>query len=78
MNQIGKIGNLHNKTLVSFDIKSLFIKIPVDFTIELTLNQPFICETSKINRLNKKQSKKQQKWTCKKIPYNLTEIIIID
>ena len=41
IDQIKKIDNLHSKTLVSFDVKSLFTNIPVDFTIKLVLNQLF-------------------------------------
>ena len=66
IDQIRKIDNLHHKTLMSFDVKSLFINIPVDFTIELVLKQLFPDEQSKINGLSKKQFDKLLKWTCKK------------
>ena len=51
---------------MSFDVKSLFANIPVDFTIKLVLNQLLPDEQSKINRLSKKQFDKLLKWTCKK------------
>ena len=51
---------------MSFDVKSLFTNIPVDFTIKLVLNQLFPDEQSKINGLSKKQFDKLLKWTCKK------------
>ena len=76
IDQIRKIDNLHSKTLVSFDVKSLFTNISVDFTIKLVLNQLFPDEHSKINGLSKKQFDKLLKWTCKKQPCNLTKIII--
>ena len=63
VDQIRKIDNLHNKTLVSFDVKSLFTNIPVDFTIKSVLNQLFPDEQSKINGLSKKQFDKLLKWT---------------
>ena len=53
MDQIRKIDNLHTKTLVSFDVKSLFTNNPIDFTIKLVLNQLFPDEQSKINGLSK-------------------------
>ena len=52
--------------LVSFDVKSLFTYIPVDFTIKLVLNQLFPDEQSNINGLSKKQFDKLLKWTSKK------------
>ena len=51
---------------MSFDVKSLFTNIPVDFTIKLVLNPLFSDEQSKINGLSKKQFDKLLKWTCKK------------
>ena len=51
---------------MSFDVKSLFTNIPVDFTIKLVLNQLFPDEQSKINKLSKKQFDELLKWTCKK------------
>ena len=51
---------------MSFDVKSLFTNIPVDFTIKLVHNQLFRGEQSKINGLSKKQFDKLLKWTCKK------------
>ena len=56
IDQIRKIDNLHTKTLVSFDVKSLFTNIPVDFTIKLVLNQLFPDEQNKINGLSKNNS----------------------
>ena len=77
MDQIGKMENFHNKTLVSFDVESLFSNFSVDFTIKLVLNQLFPGKESKINALSKKQFEKLLKWTCKKKqPHNLTKIII--
>ena len=66
IDQIRKIDNLHTKALVSFDVKSLFTNIPVDFTIKLVLNQLFPDEQGKIHGLSKKQFDKLLKWTCKK------------
>ena len=51
---------------MSFDVKSLFANIPVDFTIKLTLNQLFPDKQSKIDGLSKKQFETLLKWTCKK------------
>ena len=73
MDQIRKIDNLHTKTLVSFDVKSLFTNIPIDFTIKLVLNQLFHDEQSKINGLSKQTTKMDLQ---KKQPCNLTKIII--
>ena len=51
---------------MSFDVKSLFTNILVDFTIKLTLNQLFPDKQSKIDGLSKKQFETLLKWTCKK------------
>ena len=51
---------------MSFDVKSLFTNIPVDFTIKLVLNELFPDEQSKINGLSKKQFHKLLEWTYKK------------
>ena len=58
IDQIGKIYNLHIKTLLSFDVESLFTNIPADFTIKLTLNQLFPDQQSKIDGPSEKQFEK--------------------
>ena len=65
VNQISKIPNLQNKFLVSFDVKSLFTNIPLDFTLNLILDKLFIDQSTKIFGMNRKHFKKLLDWTCK-------------
>ena len=56
VNKISKIKN-ENYTMVSFDVESLFTNIPINETIEITINLCF-GEEQKFNGMNKKQFKK--------------------
>ena len=49
----------------SFDVKSLFINITVDFTINLILENIFINGVKDFNGLSKLQLKKLLHWTTK-------------
>ena len=51
--------------MASLDVKSLFTNVPLDFTIELILNNVFSQGTKDFNGLNKNQLKKLLSWTCK-------------
>ena len=64
-NKISEIKNLQNYTLVSFDVKSLFTNIPVDFTINLILEKLFPENSTLFYDMTKKQFKKLLNWTCK-------------
>ena len=65
VNQISKILNLQNKFLVSFDVKSLFGNIPLDFTLNVVLDKLFIDQSTKIFGMNGKHFKKLLDWTSK-------------
>ena len=65
VNTISKITNLLNKFLVSFDVKSSFTNVPLDFTLKLTLDELFIDQSTKIFGMNRKQFKKLLDCTCK-------------
>ena len=51
--------------MASLDVKSLFINVPFDFTIELILNNISSRGTKDFNGLNKNQLKNLLSWTCK-------------
>ena len=54
--KITQISNLYKKTLVSFDVKSLFTNIPLNFTLNLILEKPYTYKSTTIYGLNKTQS----------------------
>ena len=51
--------------MASLDVKSLFTNVPLDFTIELILNNVFSQGTKDFNGLNKNQLNKLLSWTGK-------------
>ena len=59
-----KIPLLNQKFLVRFDVKSLFTNIPVNFTINLIIDQLFPDSSSKVYGMNKQQFRKLLNWTC--------------
>ena len=66
---ISKIPQLNQKFLVSFDVKSLFTNIPVNFTINLIINQLFPDSSSRVYGMNKQQFCKLLNWTCNHITF---------
>ena len=64
---LDKIKNLTpgNKLMASLDVKSLFTNVPVNFTIDLILNNIFNNGVKDFNGLNRQQMKKLLTWTCK-------------
>ena len=55
---------MNQKFLVSFDVKSLFTNIPVNFTINLIIDQLFPDSSSRVHGINKQQFRKLLNWTC--------------
>jgi len=51
--------------MCSFDVKSLFTNIPVDFTVNLILDKVFAVKESKFHGLNRTEPRKMLNWTCK-------------
>jgi len=51
--------------MASLNVKSLFTNVPVDFTIDLILNNIFRNGVKDFNGLKKQQLKKLLIWTCK-------------
>ena len=50
--------SINNKVMASFDVKSLFINIPVQFTIDLRLDQIYVQDVKTFHGLTKTQLKK--------------------
>ena len=55
----------HNRIMCSFDVKSLFTNIPVDFTVNLILDKVFTGKENKFPGLNGTELRKMLNWTCK-------------
>ena len=70
---ISKISQLNQKCLVSFDVKSLFTNIPVNFTINLIIDQLFPDSSSRVHGMNKQQFRKLLNWNCNHSTFNLKE-----
>jgi len=51
--------------MCSFDVKSLFTNIPVDFTVNLILNKVFDDKEYKFHGLKRTELRKMLNWTCK-------------
>ena len=51
--------------MCSFDVKSLFTIIPVDFTVNLILDKVFADKEYKFHGLNRTELRKVLNWTCK-------------
>ena len=51
--------------MARLDVKSLFTSVPVNFTIDLILNNIFKNGVKHFNGLNRQQMKKLLTWTCK-------------
>jgi len=49
----------------SFDVKSLFTDVPVDFTSNIKLDKIFSHDIQSINGLNKQQLKRLLHWATK-------------
>ena len=59
--------NLSTKTIASFEVKSLFMNIPVDFTIQIILKKLFPKNSTRFYGMNKLQLGKLLQWACKTI-----------
>ena len=66
---ISKIPQLNQKFLVSFDVKSLFTTLPVNFTINLIIDQLFPDSSSRVHGINQQQFCKLLNWTCNHSTY---------
>ena len=64
---LSKISNhsFANQTMVSFDVKSLFINIPLSFTLNLILESIYVDNTTEWNGLNKSRLLKLLSWSTK-------------
>ena len=51
--------------MARLDVKNLFTSVPVNFTIDLILNNIFKNGVKHLNGLNRQQIKKLLTWTCK-------------
>ena len=65
--KLNKVHSTSSDVLVSFDVKSLFTNIPIDFTINLLLNLVFDgkAKDGKCYGMNKQQQKKMLEWTTR-------------
>ena len=63
--KLSNMVNLSTKILVSFDVKSLFTNIPVDFVIQIILQKLFHDKSTRFHGMNKRQFRKLLNWTCK-------------
>ena len=61
---ISIISQMNQKILVSFDVKSLFTNIPVNFKINLIVNQLFPDSSSRVHGMNKQQFCELINQTC--------------
>ena len=67
--QLAKFKN--NSVMVSFDVKSLFTNIPVDFVTDIILNKIYGSDsTKKVYGLTKRQFKNLLVWTTKRTTQN--------
>ena len=62
--KLSNMVNLSSKILASFDVKSLFTNIPIDFTIQIILQELFPNKLTRFHGMNKRQFRKLN-WTCK-------------
>ena len=63
--KLSNMVNLSSKILASFDVKSLFTNIPVNFTIQIILQKLFPDKSTRFYGMNKTQFRKLLNWTCK-------------
>ena len=63
--KLSNMVNLSSKIFASFDVKSLFTNIPVDFTIQIILQKLFPDKSTKFYGMNKRQFRKLLNRTCK-------------
>ena len=56
--KLSNMVNLNPKTLASFDAKSLFTNIPVDFTIQIILQKLFRDKSTRFYGINQRQFRK--------------------
>ena len=63
--KLSNMVNLSSKILASFDVKSLFTNISVDFTIQIILQKLFPDKSTRFYGMNKRQFRKLLNWTCK-------------
>ena len=63
--KLSNMVNLSSKILASFDAKSLFTNIPVDFTMQIILKKLFPDKSTRFYGMNKRQFRKLLNWTCK-------------
>ena len=63
--KLSNMVNLSSKILASFDVKSLFTNIPVDFTIQIIPKKLFSDKLTRFDGMNKGQFRKLLNWTCR-------------
>ena len=69
--RIQQVKFKNNSVMVSFDVKSLFTNIPVDFVTGLILNEIYGSDsTKKVYELTKRQFKNLLVWTTKRTTLN--------
>ena len=63
--KLSNMVNLSSKILASFDAKSLFTNIPVDFTMQIILKKLFPDKSTRFYGMNKRQFRKLLNWNAK-------------
>ena len=76
--KLNKVHFISSDVLVSFDVKSLFTNIPIDFTINLLMNLVFDgkAKDGKFYGMIKQQLKKMLEWRQRKPYYNSTAVVM--